>query len=157
MKKWFGIVMILVFAAFIAACGGGGGGDSVTVTPSPNPEPVGTDNAYSMGSFASGTAYLTFELGGINGGLISPVNPADVEYIQWRGDAAGWGINSPATGALMSDADGVLFAKVANMPSHDRGNFVAKLKDGTVVWFNLGIWLLPQGATFNPADGTVSY
>lgn len=144
-------LLLVLLVAFCAACGGGG--ESVTVidqptttpppgvTPPPEVTPPPVKDNYTTDFVAPDIAEITFGDNSISFGLVSAVDPADVEFVQWRSDKAGWGDNSIATGVLWKDASGKIFATVANVPLvTDQGNFVVKLKNGNVVWFNGGIW-----------------
>lgn len=151
MKRFMMYAALLVCAIFLAACGGGGesmtvvsdgqNGGGVTPPPGTTPPPAVKDS-FTIDFVAPDIAEVTFGDNSISFGLVSAVDPADVEFIQWRSDKAGWGDNGIATGVLWKDASGKIFATVANMPlTTDQGNFVVKLKGSNIpVWFNGGLW-----------------
>ena len=140
MKKFMKYGVLLACGILLAACGGGG--DSVSVVssnPGPGPGPLPSAEYYAV-NFTADVAEVSFGDNAVGFGLIDNVDPADVRDVQWRGNSAGWTDGSTAIGVLWKDASGMVHATVANMPKSDQGNFVVRMKNGEVVWFNGGIW-----------------
>ena len=91
--------------------------------------------------FASGQAYIDFACN-LTDGFVSHVNPADISYVRWNSDSAGWNDFSQTWGVLQVDAGGNYFVHITTGSVTGSGLFSVVLRNGSVVWMNKDSWIL---------------
>jgi len=155
MKKFMRCaVLFFLCTSFLAACGGGG--DSVSVV---NNNPRSGVDYYSIKFISPDAIEITLGDNAISFGLMSPADPADVDFVQLRGNGNGWTIDSAAKGVLWKNANGTMTVRITTEVKTDQGNFVVVLKDGKEIWFNGGLFKItsPNNASFDAKTGQFAY
>jgi hypothetical protein len=130
-----------ILAVTLGACGGGG--DSTTVA---GPGETVTQPTTINFIAADNTAVIDFG-NDVGFGLMGQpkINPADIAVIRWNSNKVGWNENTSVTGVIWS-TPGKFTATLEGMFQSDQGNFSIKMKNGDVIWFNLGLWKFSSNA-----------